>query len=505
MSVAVDLGGIEIAAAADETRMCLESSILISERSDALEKSEQRRSSTVRLAISNPKAWVQKGHDYRVRLSIAFDTATESASDSSLVRTVAECLKASKYWSECGLAFTTVEITDGVPTILVLGLEYLSNIAFEHTSGPHRLAAGVPIQDIQPPSSVARYDVAEVHLKVRFSKSRLDRSMDSAPSAFEHAATHTRTSLNAENTVSTSFCDVAAQGLPYPSPPSSQEDTSRSQSCGMSEVKLSLLQFALRTAISGPPSRNSADVSISSISGLRPLASLAPALWSPGHLMHVTSRTVFLPTISHAMANVSRHAVNNLQLRDKVAELVRRHTAGPSPAFDTGNGASYQGSLEVLTWQRMASAVRYMDTRKGASRLLSGIARSSFDDNQTEVILDNEVTHPPLDDLYLDEDDENEAYDSDENGSRLDELELDDDDEEWDEHGDLLLDDNTTTNEGQDMQAIPDHDHEIVDQLHDGQAKEELNLFAENTVNSRVPYCGDGSYGDEDAFMLDER
>ncbi|OQO02842.1 hypothetical protein B0A48_11125 [Cryoendolithus antarcticus] len=499
MSVTVDLGSVKVASGADDTEMCLESSILIRGRSHQLEELEQRQSSTISLAISDPKAWVQKGHDYRVRLSIAFDTATGSALDPSLMQTIAERLKVSKYWDKCGLAVTTVKITDGIPAILVLGLEHLSNIASECTGGQHRLAAGVPLQDIQPPFGVACYDVAGVHLKVRSSKSRLERFMVSAPSPFQHADVHRHSPLNAESMVSTPFYDAAAQDLLYPSPPSSQEDTSRSQSCGMSEVQLSMLQLALRTAISGPPLRNPADVGISSTSGLRPLASLAPALWSPGHLTHVTSCTILLPTISHAMADVSRHAVDRSQLRDKMAELARRHIASPSPTLDTGDATSYQGFLELLTWQRMASVLRNMDTRKSVSSLLDDIGCSAADDNQTEVILDNEVSHPALDELFLDEDDENEAYDSDEDGSRFDELTLDDLDEEWDDYSDLL-DDDTTTIKGYDVQASRAHD---IDQLHDDHAKEQLNMFAEEPVNGRVPFGGDGSCGDEDAFMLD--
>ncbi|KAK6433630.1 hypothetical protein LTR95_010193 [Oleoguttula sp. CCFEE 5521] len=499
MSVAIELGSVEVAASASDTRLCLESRILIRGRSHELQETERRQPSTVSLALSDPKAWIRKGHDYRVRLSVAFDTATGSAVDTSLMQTVAERLKASKYWGECGLAVTTVETTGGPPAILVLGLEYLSNITFEYTGRPHRLAVGVPLQDIQPPSGVACYDVAEVHLKVRFSKSLLV-AMHLESGAFEHAESHMHSPLNTGSTVTSHICDTAARDLPYPSPPSSQEDAGRLSSPGLSELQLSMLQLALRTAISGPPSRHSADVGISSTSGLRPLASVAPALWSPGHLRNVTSRTVFLPAIGHALANVSRHAVNNLQLRDKVAELARRHTVSPSLTLDTGDATLCQRSLELLTWQRMVSAVRNMDTRKSVSSLLSGIACSSVDDNQTEVILDDDIKHPALDELSLDEDDENEAYDSDEDSSRFDELTLDDDDE-WYDHGDLfLLDDNITTNEGYDFQASQDHD---IDHRHYSHAMEQLDMFADESVSSRVPFSAERCRGNEDASMLD--
>ena len=67
-----------------------------------------------------------------------------------------------------------------------------------------------------------------------------------------------------------------------------------------------LLDAAVRHAISSSPKRLSKGIRVVSHESFTPLADLAPSLWVPGHQRALSSRSIFVPTISHALASIGR-------------------------------------------------------------------------------------------------------------------------------------------------------------------------------------------------------
>ena len=65
-----------------------------------------------------------------------------------------------------------------------------------------------------------------------------------------------------------------------------------------------LVDAALRLAISQSPTRLAKGVNVTRYESVRRLADTFPAMWSPGYLPAVSSRAVFIPTISHALNSV---------------------------------------------------------------------------------------------------------------------------------------------------------------------------------------------------------
>ncbi|KAK6435041.1 hypothetical protein LTR95_008776 [Oleoguttula sp. CCFEE 5521] len=516
MSVTVDLGNLDVVASTNDTRLSLESSVVLKGSSHGVNDTEQRRTSTVSLAISNPGAWIRKGHDYRFQLQIAFNEAMEPGMSFLPLGTIAHRLESSKYWGECGLTVTRVEIIDGNPAVLTLGLDYQSSFVKDSAGGPHRLAAGVPLEDIQPPSGILRRNVGEVRLAITFSKPQPVRHLGTIPATLDHNDADVYSPTTAKDMDPSRVHDASSHDHPYPSPPSSQEDTSRLQGCAQSELHLNMLQYAITTAISGPPPRRSSKFSIANIHGLRPLTSLAPALWSQGHLRDVASRTIFLPTIGHAMANVSRHAVRRPELRYKSAEVDRRHRGVPlcpDVVNATGNTALYQRSLEVLAWQSMTTQLRKLGARKNVSRLLDGMTHRPGDGDTFDNILDAEAGQVAFKEVMSEDLDRDETYDSDQDGSCFDELTLDGDDggsNEWNGSNAPPFDDIIGTDDGHDVQVNSDDDR--ANWLSDSKVEELWGLHdvdeewsAEEPVNSRRLYYADDGDGDGDALMLDNR
>lgn len=121
---------------------------------------------------------------------------------------------------------------------------------------------------------------------------------------------------------------------------------------------LSAIDTGLKHVTLGPPNRKAKSSAIVSNEDLKCLSRLAPALWVPGYHQSVSDRAVILPTISHAIANVSTYSSSNASLREKIQQLVSRYphdTIELSPD-DTHKGANHvQTATSAALWQAMAS------------------------------------------------------------------------------------------------------------------------------------------------------
>lgn len=85
-----------------------------------------------------------------------------------------------------------------------------------------------------------------------------------------------------------------------------------------------LFDAGLRYAIATPSKRLLKNVEVIGHESLKQLSSVCPAVFSPAHLESVSSRTVFLPTVSHALTQLCGVHARNPALRSKLLELSRR-------------------------------------------------------------------------------------------------------------------------------------------------------------------------------------
>jgi hypothetical protein len=162
------------------------------------------------------------------------------------------------------------------------------------------------------------------------------------------------------------------QSCPYLTPPPSQgtlqqlrnEDafgsaTLQAQSMSTGDV-LQVIEAGLKYATSKPSTRKVKTATVSSNEGFEPLSSVAPVLWVPDYHRSVASRAVLIPTIGHAIANVSSRASTNLGLGEKVRQLVRQRPRKDDQFASNDvrvRATELQDALSVQIWQGMTSAL----------------------------------------------------------------------------------------------------------------------------------------------------
>jgi hypothetical protein len=162
------------------------------------------------------------------------------------------------------------------------------------------------------------------------------------------------------------------QRCPYLTPPSSQGTLDQSQNepalkpalfqtqrMSVRDI-LQVVEAGLKHATLRPATRKVKSATVSSNEGFKSLSSVAPALWVPDYHRAVASRAVLIPTISHAIANVSSRASTNLRLREKVRQLAcqqSRHDNPIAPSDVRARANELQGPLSVQIWQGMTSAL----------------------------------------------------------------------------------------------------------------------------------------------------
>lgn len=165
----------------------------------------------------------------------------------------------------------------------------------------------------------------------------------------------------------------------YMTPPTSQEIEEQSRegltmgsvqslvSHVSSETLLSCIEAGLRHTMRKLPTSKSKTDMIISNEDFDSLPQVAPALWVPGYHKSVSERAVFLPTISHAIANVSRNASTHLGIKIKTWQLSHRHPhhgGGGSSADLSSRENGLQEALSVSLWTTLSSALSSTRTVK---------------------------------------------------------------------------------------------------------------------------------------------
>jgi hypothetical protein len=160
------------------------------------------------------------------------------------------------------------------------------------------------------------------------------------------------------------------QRCPYPTPPSSQgsleqpESTAKPAALHVQGIStkdlLQAIEAGLRFATLKSPIRKVKSATVSSNEAFKSLSGIAPALWVPDYHRSVSSRAVLIPTISHAVANVSSRASTNLGLSEKVRQLARQQSREDD---HEGSRSAHvrvvelQDALSVQIWQGMTSSL----------------------------------------------------------------------------------------------------------------------------------------------------
>ena len=174
------------------------------------------------------------------------------------------------------------------------------------------------------------------------------------------------------------------------SPNASETPGRRDVELGIEDAML-LVDVAMRLAICSPPSRIDKGVRVTRQDSFTRLADIAPSLWAPGYLPAVSSRAVFLPTISHALMTVGGKRCKNPSLHSKLTELARQsRTTG----LEGDGKTSLEQCLSIRLWRVLqqgcydpVSAARLKVLRSGKDLPLS-----CGDDN--DLLLDSSQDQP---------------------------------------------------------------------------------------------------------------
>ncbi|KAI7311720.1 hypothetical protein KC315_g12229 [Hortaea werneckii] len=220
----------------------------------------------------------------------------------------------------------------------------------------HKLATENPRNDMKPPKGMHSYALEAVqvsmHVERKPSRKRrrkgavlertrsntFERRLESAVDAFGsdeellqaeaddallpyHASFATDENDNSQemirkNSKYTLFDEDWATASVPPVPEKCTGDVRRLNAWGASEQDaidnqadeaLRLFDVALRATITEQPRRFGHGVKMKNAHKLKRLADIAPSTWAPGFSSDISSRAVFIPTISHALANVASH------------------------------------------------------------------------------------------------------------------------------------------------------------------------------------------------------
>ena len=299
----------------------------------------------------------------------------------------------------------------------IISLDYSQRTAPSAEVKLHKLAPEIPYHDTKPPPGVRVIKVEAIHVKVLLRNSPAakvakpvsckQRHVDSrkedlifddeslfgsidgfdqeqmCPSCDARMDDSDRTqspTLDFEKSgQQISNAPILESSNAYFTPPPSQEmrqkrvrqsDTEPKQHVThhvSSQAILTSLEIGLRHVMCKAPSGNSKNHTITSNEDFDYLALIAPALWLPDFHKSLSERAVFLPTISHAIANISGHSSAGLGLKVKAWQLSHRYPHEGKELFSPGSSPDMnkvQGALSVDLWAAMASGLITTRTAK---------------------------------------------------------------------------------------------------------------------------------------------
>ena len=323
------------------------------------------------------------------------------------------------------------------------------NHAPPETSKPsrHKLSQDVPYYDIDPPPGIRTSRIHRISLDMRFCAAdnhkrrktsilpsvksddddeMLDFSIDctelpiicepQAVTKIKRARTTPERTKPSASQISLPdlHTDVKTAGQRYCVPNlkrscSTSAITENARDCSSEDI-LTLFDAGIRYAIAAPSKRSLKKVEVLEHESLKHLSSVFPAVFSPGHLESVSKRTVFLPTVSHALTQVCGAHARSPTLRSKISELSRRCGTQPS----SGISIETQDNISVHLWRSMQAGLFDSDAASRLKPISSGIADMSGAQpeqfNETEM---QGCDDPGLDDCGYDFADE-DLFESDE-------------------------------------------------------------------------------------------
>ena len=298
-----------------------------------------------------------------------------------------------------------------------ISLDYSERTVSPERAKLHKLAPQLPYHDIKPPPGVRVIRVEAFHVKMLLRNPIAANALQPVSCEQGHADSENEKTTFDEESLFGSM-DVVDEGHLCPSddvwdedveymqsstlhldklgqqinntfavesncayltpPPSQETREERGQQSGTEAKQHSIhrvstqtimtsLETGLRHVMCKAPSRNPKAHTITSNEGFDCLPLIAPALWLPDYHKSLSERAVFLPTISHAIANVSAHSSTGLGLKVKAWQLCHRypHTGRQdlSPGVDLGTN-ELQEALSVDLWAAMASGLGNTRTAK---------------------------------------------------------------------------------------------------------------------------------------------
>lgn len=291
----------------------------------------------------------------------------------------------------------------------------------------HKLSPDLPYHDIKPPPGVSVIKVEAVHVKmflgrssvatllepglceqdrvdtsdenVPFDKESLFCSIDAAANEgqlcssneaglcdFDCLQSSTLVRGKSEQQINSTYATIGS--CAYLTPPPSQEtkeerleepataSTQQTIHHVSAETLMTSLEIGLRHVMCGAPNRKSKANTITSNEAFDCLPVVAPALWVPKYHRTLSERAVFLPTISHAIANVSQHRSAKFDLKVKGWQVSHRYPHDGKETFSASEGDStveVQKALSVALWAAMTVGLN--DTKNAK---LTRVLRDAF-------------------------------------------------------------------------------------------------------------------------------
>jgi hypothetical protein len=324
-----------------------------------------------------------------------------------------------------------------------ISLDYGARTASPEKAKLHKLTPELPYHDIKPPPGVRVIKVEAVHVKMLLRNSPAAKVLkpvackqNNAEPGIENLAFdeeslfcsmgfvneeqhcpngdakiddiyHMQSSTQQSDKLKLSNLITVESSCAYLTPPPSQETREERVQHSGTEPKQNAsnrvstdtimisLETGLRHIMCKAPSRNSKSHIITSNEDFDCLPIVAPALWAPDHHKSLSERAVFLPTISHAIANVSGHGSARPGLKVKAWQLSHRYPHkgremfSPRASLDTDQ---VQEALSVDLWAAMASGLSDSAKQSRIIRDLFESTRGADGPGEVEHMLDEFAT-----------------------------------------------------------------------------------------------------------------
>jgi hypothetical protein len=325
----------------------------------------------------------------------------------------------------------------------MISLDYSARTASSEKVKLHKLAPELPYHDIKPPPGVPIIKLEAVHVKMLLRNSPAAKVLKPVPCKQNHAdpgnenlsfdeeslfcsvdivneeqqcpngdagindTYHMQSSTWQSDKLRPSDIVTDESGRAYLTPPPSQETReervqhsgTEPKECVTSLVStntmMASLETGLRHVIYKAPSRNSKSHIVTSNEDFDCLPIIAPALWVPDYHKSLSERAVFLPTISHAIANVSGHSAAGLGLKVKAWQLSHRHPHKGRETFSAGASLEInevQEAISVDLWATMASGLSHSAKHSRPLRDLFASTHGADGLGEAEFVLDEIAT-----------------------------------------------------------------------------------------------------------------